>query len=165
MVTCLCVVLYAKRELTLFKCTEAQCNRLADWIQAAVNAHTVHLLQTSAVELTGLEAWSDEPDVDECDVGELTTPFHGDADTAAGGHDGVAERLAAGEAFVGVLPHASHGVVALGLGEDILEGDLEMVIDVVGVAVIKIDVSHDDVCVVQLEQGTMLLLDGPSWND
>jgi len=107
-----------------------------------VDAHSVELLAAAAVELEALEAGGDVPDVDEGDLGEVAAPAHGDADAAAEGHDGVAQVLAAGEAFVGVLPHAGHGVVAFRLGEHILEGHLQVVVDVVGVTVIQIDVSH-----------------------
>merc|ERR1712241_415148 len=100
---------------------EAQTDRLADGVQAAVDAHPVQLLAASAVELQALEAGGHVPDVDEGDVGEVAAPLHGDADAAAEGHDGVAQVLAAGEALVRVLSHAVHGVVAFGLGEDILE--------------------------------------------
>jgi len=112
-----------------------------------VDAHSVELLAAAAVELEALEAGGDVPDVDEGDLGEVAAPAHGDADAAAGGHDGVAQVLAAGEAFVGVLPHAGHGVVALGLGEHILEGHLQVVVDVVWVTVIEIDVSHGELLV------------------
>jgi len=123
---------------------EAQTDRLADGVQAAVDAHPVQLLAASAVELQALEAGGHVPDVDEGDVGEVAAPLHGDADAAAEGHDGVAQVLAAGEALVRVLPHAVHGMVAFWLGEDILEHHLKMVIDVVGVAVHQINflVSH-----------------------
>ena len=91
-----------------------------------MDAHAVQLLAAAAVELEAFEARGDEPDVGEGDVGEAAAPLHGDADAAAGGHDHVAEVLAAGEAFVGVAPHAARGVVAFGLGEDVLECHLEM---------------------------------------
>ena len=90
-----------------------------------MDAHSVQFLATSAVELEDLEAWGDKPDVPESDVGELTTPLSGDADTAAEGHEHVADIFPAVEAFVGQLPHAVHGVGSFGLGEEILEGDLE----------------------------------------
>jgi len=106
--------------------------------------HAVQLLETSAVELQHLEAGSDVPDMDEGDVRELTAPLGGDADTAQEGHDHVAEALAAVEALVGVAPHAVDGMDALGLSDDILEGHLDVVIDVVGVAVDHVEFSHDD---------------------
>jgi len=112
------------------------------WIHAAVDAHSVQFLATSAVELEDLEAWGDKPDVPESDVGELTAPLSGDADTAAEGHEHVADIFPAVEAFVGELPHAVHGVGSLGLGEEILESDLKMVIDAVRITVHKIDVGH-----------------------
>jgi len=121
--------------------------RFHPWIQAAVDAHAVQFLATSAVELENLEAWGDHPDVAEGDVGELTAPLGGDADSAAEGHEHVAQIFPAVEAFVGELPHAVHRVGALGLGEEVLEGDLKMVIDAVGVTVDEIDVCHVEVCV------------------
>jgi len=100
-----------------------------------MDAHSPELLQTSTVELEALEARSDEPDVGKGDVGELTAPLSGDADTAAEGHQGVAQLLAAVEAFVGVAPHAGWGVVGLRLGQDIFELDPEVVVDVVRITV------------------------------
>ena len=110
----------------LLESTEAQGHGLAEWVQAAMDAHAVQLLAAAAVELEDLEARGDHPDVGEGDVSELTAPLHGDADAAAGGHDHVAEVLAAVEAFVRISPHAVHGVLTFGLGEDVLEGDLVM---------------------------------------
>jgi len=107
-----------------------------------VDAHSVQLLETSAVELQHLEARSDHPDVAEGDVRELTAPLGSDADATEEGHDHVAEALAAVEAFVGVAPHAVHGLDTFGLGEDVLEGHLKVVIDAVGVAVDKVELSH-----------------------
>jgi len=104
--------------------------------------HSPQLLQTSTVELQALEAWRDVPDVDKGDVGELTAPASGDADATAQGHQGVAQFLAAVEAFVRVAPHAVHGMVALGFSQHIFEGDLEMVVNVVWVAVHKVNFSH-----------------------
>jgi len=121
---------------------EADRHCFAEGIQAAVDAHSVQLLATSAVELEDLEAWCDVPDVDEGDMGELAAPFHSDTDAAAEGHDGVAKVLAAVEASVGVLPHAVHGVGSFGLSQDIFETDLQVVVDVVGITVDKIDFSH-----------------------
>jgi len=116
---------------------------LAEWVETAVDAHAVQLLQAAAVELQDLEAGRDVPDVDEGDVGELAAPLHGQADTAEQGHDHVAQALAALEALVGVAPHAVNGVDALGLSQHIFEGHLDVTVDAVGVAVDKIQVSHD----------------------
>jgi len=107
-----------------------------------VDEHSPELLKTSTVELQTFEAWRDEPDVYEGDVGKLAAPFSGDADSTAEGHEQVAEFLAAVEAFVGVAPHAVHGVVGFWLSQDIFEGDLQMVVDVVWITVNKIDISH-----------------------
>jgi len=117
---------------------EAERHGLAPGVQAAVHDHAVQLLQAAAVELAHLEAGGHVPDVAEGDLGELAAPLGGDADAAAQGHDGVAQRLAALEAFVGVAPHAGGGVDAGGLGEDVLERHLKVVIDVVGIAVEQI---------------------------
>jgi len=123
---------------------EAKTNGFADGVQAAVDAHPVQLLAAPTVELQALEARGDHPDVHEGDVGEVAAPLHGDADATAEGHNVVAQGLAAGEARMRVLPDAVLGVVALGLGEDILEHHPEMVIDVVGVTVQQVNffVSH-----------------------
>jgi len=80
--------------------------------------------------------------VSEGDLSEFAAPFGGDADAAAEGGDDVAEFLPAVEAFVGVGPHAVDGLDAVGLGEDVLEVDLQVVVDVVGIAVDEIDFSH-----------------------
>lgn len=130
--------------LALFKRMEQLTAALADWIQAAVDAHAVQLLKTSAVELEDLEAWGDVPDMAEGNLGELTAPLGGQTDSTAQGHDHVAAFLAAVEAFVGVGPDAVHGVGTLGFSEDILEHDLKVVIDVVWITVHKIDFTHDD---------------------
>jgi len=121
---------------------EEQTAGLAAGVDAAVDAHPVQLLQASTVDLAHLEARRDVPDVDEGDLPELAAPLHGDADAVEEGEDHVGQVLAAVEAFVAAAPHAVHGVGALRLGEDVLEGDLEMVIDVVGVTVHHIELRH-----------------------
>jgi len=115
---------------------------LTEWIQAAVDAHAVQLLKTSAVELKDLEAWCDIPDMAEGNLSEFAAPLSSDADAAAEGHQHVAAVLAAVEAFVGVGPHAVNGVGTLGLSEDILESDLQVVVDVVGISVDQVDFCH-----------------------
>jgi len=125
---------------------EQQTAGLAERIQAAVDAHAVHLLAASAVDLQHLEERRDVPNVDEGDVGKLLTPFHGDADTIEQSEQPVDEVLAELEAFVGQNPHAVQGPDALGLSEDVLEADLDVVVDVVGVTVdqVKAQVVHVD---------------------
>jgi len=107
-----------------------------------VHTQAVHLLQTAAVDLQHLEDRSDVPDMDEGDVSKLLTPLHGDADTEAESVDHVDQIFAAVEASVGVLPDAVDGTDSFGLSEDILERDLQVVVDVVGIAVDEIKVSH-----------------------
>jgi len=118
---------------------EEQTARLAAGVEAAVDAHPVQLLAAAAVDLHHLEARRDVPDVDEGDLAELAAPLHGDADAVEEGEQHVGEVLAAVEAPVGVLPHAVHGVGTLGLGQHIFEGDLDMVVDVVGVTVDQVE--------------------------
>jgi len=107
-----------------------------------VDAHPVQLLATSALDLQPLEGRGDVPHVDEGNVGELTAPLGSDADTEAQSVEHVAEVLPAVEASVGVLPHAVHGMSSLWLSQDILEHDLKVVIDVVGVTVNQIEIRH-----------------------
>jgi len=107
-----------------------------------VYAHAVQLLKTSTVELQHLEAWGHVPDVNEGNLGKFAAPLSSDADAAAEGGDEVAEVLPAVEAFVGVAPHAIDGVGTFGLGKDVFESDLQMVVDVVRVTVDKINFSH-----------------------
>jgi len=118
---------------------EEQTAGLAEGIQAAVDAHAVHLLAASAVDLQHLEEGRDVPDVDEGNVGKLLTPFYGDADTIEEGEKPVDDVLAELEALVGQNPHAVQGSDSLGLSDDVLESDLQMVVDVVGVTVDQID--------------------------
>jgi len=88
------------RSRLLFEGVEELTTSLAEWIQATSDAHSVDLLETSAVELEDLEAWGDVPDVTESDLSEFTAPFSGHADSTAEGHQHVAAVLAAVEAFV-----------------------------------------------------------------
>jgi len=122
----------------LLECVEEQTAGLAERVQAAVDAHPVQLLAAAAVDFADLEAGRDVPDVDEGDLAELAAPLHGDADAVEEREQHVGDVLAHVEARVGALPHAVHGVRALGLRKHIFEGDLKMVIDVVGITVDKI---------------------------
>ena len=103
---------------------EEQTAGFTDRIQAAVDAHSVQLLATSAVDLQDLEARSDVPDVQEGDVAELAAPLHGDADAAEESAEHIAQILAEVETLVGVGPHAVHGVSALWFRQNIFEIDL-----------------------------------------
>jgi len=126
---------------------EEQTTRLAAGVEAAVHAQAVQLLQTSAVDLQHLEERRDVPDVDEGHLAQLGAPLHGDADTVEEREQPVDILLAQVEAHVGALPHAVQGVRAFGLSEDILERDLEVVVDVVGIAVDHVELGHfGDVC-------------------
>jgi len=129
------------RNCLFLESTETQTTGFADGVEAAVHAETIQLLAAAAVDLQNLEAWRDVPDVDEGDVAELATPLHGDADAIEEGEDHVGEVLAAVEAFVGQAPHAVHRVGTLGLGEDIFERDLDVIVDAVGIAVDKVNFS------------------------
>jgi len=120
---------------------EEQTARLAAGVEAAVHAHSVQLLAAAAVDLDHLEARRDVPDVNEGNVAELAAPLHGDADAVEEGEDHVGEVFTAVEAFVGQAPHAVHRVGTLGLGEDILERDLDVIVDTVGIAVDKVNFS------------------------
>jgi len=104
-----------------------------------VHAEAVDLLETSAVDLAQLEEGRHVPDVDEGDAAELSAPLHGDADAIEEGEDPVGPLLAQVEAAVRALPHAVQGVGALGLGEHILERDLDVIVDVVRVTVNQIE--------------------------
>jgi len=110
-----------------------------------VDAHSVQLLATTAVDLADLEAGRDVPDVDEGDLAELAAPLHGDADAVEECEQHVGDVSAHVEALVRALPHAVHGVRAFGLSEDILEGDPKVVIDVVGITIHKVKFRHFEV--------------------
>jgi len=107
-----------------------------------MHTQAVHLLGTSTLDLHDLEVGGDVPDMDEGDLSELMTPLHGNADTVEQGEDHVVQMLAAVEASVRVLPDAVDGPHSLRLSKDILEGDLQVVVDVVGIAVDKVEISH-----------------------
>jgi len=111
-------------------------------LQAALQAVAPELLQTAAVDHVGAHAGGDVPHVLEGDHGELAAPAHGQGDAAAEGEELVAAALAAVEAGVGVLPHAVDGVGLIGLSEDILEFDLNVVVEVVGISVDHIYIRH-----------------------
>jgi len=113
-----------------------------------VHAQAVQLLHASAVDLAQLEEGSDVPDVDESNATQLSAPLHGDADAIEEGEEPVGPRLAEVEAAVCAFPHAVKGVGSLGLGEHILERDLDVIVDVVGVTVdhIEIWIEHGHGC-------------------
>jgi len=121
---------------------EEQTAGLAAGVQAAVHAEPVQLLAAHAVDLQHLEERRDVPDVDEGDVAELPAPLHGDAYAVEEGEQPVGQVLAAVEAFIGQTPHASNRVRALGLSDYVLKRHLEVVVDVVGVAVDHVEFRH-----------------------
>jgi len=122
--------------------TETVAHGFTQRLQAALDACAVELLETSAVDHESSHAWGHVPDVLEGDHGELAAPAGSNGDAAEEGHQLVAAALAAVEAHVGVLPYAVDGVGALGLTEDIVEFDLDVIVQVVGVSVDEVEVGH-----------------------
>ena len=118
------MLLWTPRQKLFLERLEEQTAGFTDWIQAAVDAHSVHLLATAAVDLQDLEARSDVPDVQEGDVAELAAPLHGDADAAEEGVDHVAQVLAEVEASVGVGPHTVERADSFRLRQDVFESNL-----------------------------------------
>ena len=131
--------------LAFFEGAEEDATGLTARIQTAVDAHSVQLLEAAAVELQHLEARRDVPDVDESDVSELHAPLGSDTDATAESVDHVAQVLAAVVALVGAGPHAVHGPDPFRFCQHIFEGDLQVVVDVVRVAVDQINLSHSGI--------------------
>jgi len=125
---------------------EAMTDGLAQRLDEALHAVAPELLQAAAVDHVGAHARGHVPDVLEGDHGELAAPAGGDGNAAQEGHQLVAAALAAVEALVRVLPHAVDGVGALGLAQHVVEADLNMVVEIVGVPVDQINFlgRHDD---------------------
>ena len=105
---------------------EEQAAGFTERIHAAVDAHSVKLLEASAVDLQDLEARSDVPDVVEGDLCELHSPLHGDADAAEESVDHVAQVLAEVEASVGVGPHTVERADSFRLRQDVFKSNLLM---------------------------------------
>lgn len=95
----------------------------------------VQSLHTRQPELATLHCGCDVPDVREGDACELAAPAEGDGQAADGGEGEVAALLAAGETLVGVGPHAVDGVGGVGLAENVLKDDVDVVVQRVGIPV------------------------------
>lgn len=109
-------------------------------MQVTLNTGAVELLQTSTVDHIGSHARSDVPHVLEGDHGELAAPAHGQGDTTEESEQLVAASFAAAEALVGVAPHTVHGPDAIGFTKNLIEGYLDMIVQVVGIPVVHIEV-------------------------
>lgn len=96
-------------------------------IEAAMDTESVQFLHEPTIQLQDLEARSYVPDVDEGDIGELTTPFRSQADSAACRHDDVTNRFPQRETFVGELPHTVQTSDSLGFGQNILKCYLQQI--------------------------------------
>lgn len=96
-------------------------------IEAAMDTKSVQFLHEPTIQLQDLEARSYVPDVNEGDVGELTAPLRGQADSAARRHDDVTDRFPQRETFVGELPHAVQTSDSLGLSQNILKCYLQQI--------------------------------------
>ena len=95
--------------------------RLCTGNNAAVDTGCVDPLAEGAVDLADLQAWGDDPDVIESDVGEFTTPLGGDTNSTANREDVVAKPLPAFVASSGTLVTAVYGVSAIYLADDVSE--------------------------------------------
>jgi len=88
-----------------------------------------------AVEIADLQARGNVPNVQKGNIGELTSPASGNADSTEECAELVAESHPAVEACVGKFPDTVHTVCSFRLSEDILECDLEMVVKTIGISV------------------------------
>jgi hypothetical protein len=104
---------------------EEEAAGLADGSEAALQTGAEELLGAATVDGPDPHARRDGPDVHEGDVGELKAPAQRHGDAAQDKKDVVAAFLGAVEAAVGALLHAVDAVGALGLGQHILEGNLQ----------------------------------------
>jgi len=103
-----------------------------------LEAGTIELLCTAAIDLADSQAWGYVPHVVEGDEGKLSSPFHGDTDSKEESKELVAAVLTAVEAAVRALPHTVEGVGAIRLTENIVESNLYVIIKIVGISVDQI---------------------------
>lgn len=97
-----------------------------------MDTESVKFLHEPTIQLQDLEERSYVPDVNEGDVGELTTPFRSQADSAARRHDDVTDRFPQRKTFVGELPHAVQTSNTLGFGQNILKCYLQQIMTLRG---------------------------------
>ena len=90
--------------------------------KAAVDTGSVDPLAQTAVDLTDLQAWRDDPDMIESYVGELASPLSCYANRTAYRHDVVEESLPAFETSSGTLVTAVNGVSAFYFADDVDKG-------------------------------------------
>lgn len=114
---------------------EAETEALADGTEAALETGAEELLSAATVDHEGAQTRSDLPDVRESDAGKLTAPAQSEGQSAEDGQHVVAAVLGAVEAAVGALPHAVDAVSTVGLGQNILKSDPDVVVKVVGIPV------------------------------
>ena len=100
---------------------EAATARLKARNKHAVDARGVDSLAQTAVDFADLQAWRDDPDVHEGNVGKFASPLGGDANCAPKGHDVVEESLPAREAAVCAAIATVNGVGAFHLTDDVCE--------------------------------------------
>ena len=96
----------------------------AAWLATGSHDDGVELSNHDNVNLEVPQERGVVPDVPEGNLGKLTSPEGGIADTTEESGDGVAEGLPQVEAFVTAFPHAVDGVGVVGLSKNLLEGNL-----------------------------------------
>ena len=100
---------------------EHSTTRLETRCKAAVDTCGVDPLAQTAVNFADLQAWWDDPDVIEGDVGELASPLSCYANWKAYRKDVVEESFPARETSSGTLVAAVNGVSAIYLTDDVSE--------------------------------------------
>ena len=108
--------------LSLLEVMEHSTTRLEAWCKTAVDAGSVDPLAQATVDLADLQAWRDDPDMPESDVGELASPLSCYANRKAYREDVVEESLPAFETSAGTLVAAVNGVSAFYLTNDVHKG-------------------------------------------
>lgn len=98
----------------------------AAWLDAAVNALGVELLGAATVDIQHLEAWCEEPDVIERNIGKFATPFGCYADSVEESGEFVAKVFPEVEAGVGEFPDTVDTVCTLRFGKHIFKCALKI---------------------------------------
>ena len=114
-------MLFLHEGFLFFEGTETDGTGFAQWVAETMDKDSVELLAGSAVQIQDLVARGDVPNVGKSNVCKLTSPAHGNADTAQGRAYNVTQVLPEIETFVTEVPDTVNTADSFRLCESILE--------------------------------------------
>jgi len=123
---------------------KTQAQRLEDGVQKGSNQSAPESMDVEHKDIKDTQGRSAEPDGSDIDEGENESPAQGERDREQRGQDSVEPEASSVEQKVGQSPDELKALVRVRLSDDVLEGEVHVVIDLLLIPVMDVE-SHSEV--------------------